>query len=61
MIAQYIRKGCVYYNVYNSQGDLALVTSNRLLAELINSSFERNPQTLQVRVRALDPKRLMRT
>jgi hypothetical protein len=59
-LSQYRVNHTVYYTVYNSLGELALVTSSYALAQSIALSFERNPTTIQIKVRDLDPNRVKR-
>ena len=61
---QYLRQyrvgHIVYYTVYNSQGDLALITSSHRIASAIASSLERYPHCTEVSVRELDPHRVLK-
>ena len=59
-IDRYLVGSRLYYAVYNSQGDLALITSNSVLAHFVAESFEQNPHTRQIKVRDLDPNRVKR-
>ncbi len=57
----YTVNGSWYYAVYNMQGDLALWTTSRSLAEQYAASFLRHPHCTEITVgRALEgrPKRL---
>lgn len=59
-LGQYRVNHTVYYTVYNSLGELALVTSSHSLAQAIALSFESNPTTIQIKVKDLDPNRQKR-
>lgn len=45
----------ILYTVYNSRGQVAIITRSAVNAQLLAESFRKNPQHLQVTVGESDP------